>query len=126
MPGKAKNVRRAMNRIGEDIFPYYLEVRRADVMAQSSYQREEKLQNLTEVEELYGEIVKKGQCVSLKELAVTGRDLIQAGMKPGKEIGEKLQQLLDLVIENPELNEKECLLDILQKGVENSKISGEW
>ena len=116
MPAKAKNVRRAMNQIGEDIFPYYLEVRRADVMAQSTYQREEKLKNLTEVEELYAEIIKKGQCVSLKELAVTGRDLIQAGMKPGKEIGETLQKLLEVVIENPELNEKECLLDIWQKG----------
>lgn len=85
-------------------------------MAQSTYQREEKLKNLTEVEELYAEIIKKGQCVSLKELAVTGRDLIQAGMKPGKEIGETLQKLLEVVIENPELNEKECLLDIWQKG----------
>ena len=37
-------------------------------------------------------------------------------MKPGKEIGETLQKLLEVVIENPELNEKECLLDIWQKG----------
>ena len=118
MPAKAKNVRKAMNRIGEDIFPYYLEVRRADVMAQSMYQREEKLKNLTEVEELYAEIIRKGQCVSLKTLKVTGRDLIQAGMKPGKEIGEKLQKLLELVIDNPELNEKETLLNILKGEIE--------
>ena len=56
------------------------------------------------------EIIEKGQCVSLKELAVTGRDLIRAGMKPGKEIGEKLNELLNLVIENPEMNTKEILL----------------
>lgn len=40
-----------------------------------------------------GEIRQRGDCVSLKELAVTGADLIQAGMKPGKELGETLKRL---------------------------------
>ena len=110
MPEKAVNVRRAMNKIGEDIFPYYLEVRRADVLAQSMYQREEKLRNLDGVEERYREIVAAGQCVSLKELAVSGKDLIEVGMEPGKEIGETLRKMLELVIERPELNTKEELL----------------
>ena len=48
--------------------------------------------------------------MSLKDLAVTGRDLIGAGMSPGKEIGEKLKELLELVIEDPELNTKDELL----------------
>ena len=90
-----------------------MEVRRADVLAQSEYQRAEKLKNLDEVEQTYAEIIEKGQCVSLKELAVTGRDLIRAGMKPGKEIGEKLNELLNLVIENPEMNTKETLLNYI-------------
>lgn len=110
MPATAKNVRRAMNKIGEDLFPYYMEVRRADVLAQSMYLREEKIENLDEIEALYRDIVEARQCVSLKTLAVTGKDLIDAGMQPGKEIGEKLNELLELVIEQPELNEKEELL----------------
>ena len=113
MPATAKNVRRAMNMIGEDIFPYYMEVRRADVLAQSLYKREGKLENLDAIEALYRDIIEKGQCVSLKELAVTGKDLIEAGMTPGKEIGEKLNELLDLVIEQPDLNQKEKLLERL-------------
>ena len=113
MPAVPKNVRRAMNKIGEDIFPYYMEVRRADVLAQSEYRRAEKLKNLDEIEQTYAEIIEKGQCVSLKELAVTGRDLIRAGMKPGKEIGEKLNELLNLVIENPEMNTRETLLNYI-------------
>ena len=36
--------------------------------------------------------------------------LIASGMKPGKEIGEKLEELLKLVIEDPKLNTKEELL----------------
>lgn len=110
MPATAKNVRRAMNIIGEDLFPYYMEVRRADVLAQSMYQREEKLKNLDEIEQLYEEITAAGQCVSLKDLAVTGRDLIAAGIAPGKEIGNKLNELLNLVIEDPSQNTKKNLL----------------
>lgn len=110
MPATPKHVRRAMNRIGEELFPYYIEVRRADVMAQSLYKREEKLRNLNEIERLYYEITAANQCVSLKTLAVTGKDLIEAGMKPGKDIGRKLEYLLELVLENPALNTKEELL----------------
>lgn len=115
MPAEAENVRRAVNRIGEDLFSYYMEVRRADVLAQSMYRREEKIRNLDEIEELYSDVVKKEQCVSLKKLAVTGKDLIEAGMEPGKEIGKKLNELLELVIEKPELNTKKELLKFLWK-----------
>ncbi|WP_420319541.1 CCA tRNA nucleotidyltransferase [Faecalicatena contorta] len=111
MPATPKNVRRAMNKIGEDLFPYYMEVRRADVLAQSMYRREEKIRNLDEIEEIYKEIVRNKECVSLRSLAITGKDLIDAGMEPGKEIGEKLNELLELVIENPELNTKEKLME---------------
>lgn len=85
MPAEAKNVRRAMNKIGEDLFPYYQKVRRADTAAKSEYQRAEKNANLDGIERLYQEICEKKQCVSLKELAVTGRDLIAAGVTPGYE-----------------------------------------
>lgn len=113
MPAQAKAVRRAMSKIGEDIFSEYMEVRRADVLAQSLYKRDEKIRNLDEIEELYRQITAVGQCVSLKSLAVDGKDLIEAGMQPGKELGEKLDELLQLVIDHPELNTKEELLKYL-------------
>ena len=46
-------VRRAMNRIGEDIFPMLFAVHRADISAQSDYMREEKLRKFSYIEELY-------------------------------------------------------------------------
>jgi tRNA nucleotidyltransferase (CCA-adding enzyme) len=104
------HVRRAVHEIGEDLFPLYLEVRRADVAAQSMYQRKEKVADIDGVEKLYHEIMERKECVSLKTLAVTGKDLIAAGMKPGKEIGQMLEHFLDLVLEHPELNQKEELL----------------
>lgn len=110
MPVTPAHVRRAIHEIGEDLFPLYLEVRRADVSAQSMYQREEKVADIDGVEKLYHEIMERKECVSLKTLAVTGKDLIAAGMKPGKEIGQTLEHFLDLVLEHPELNQKEELL----------------
>ncbi len=112
IPAEPKRVRGAMNKIGEDLFPYYLEVRKADTMAQSEYLREEKLQNIRETESCYQDILEKKECVSLKDLAVSGSDLIADGMRPGKEIGMVLDRLLEMVIENPELNTKETLLDL--------------
>ncbi len=110
MPVTPAHVRRAVHEIGEDLFPLYLEVRRADVAAQSMYQHKEKVADIDGVEELYHEIMERKECVSLKMLAVTGKDLIAAGMKPGKEIGQMLEHFLDLVLEHPELNQKEELL----------------
>lgn len=110
MPAQPTNVRRAMNKIGEELFPYYLEVRMADTLAQSTYMREEKLQNLEEIRACYEEILEKSECVSLKTLAVTGKDLIADGMEPGKEIGRVLGILLEHVLDDPSLNQKEILL----------------
>lgn len=112
MPAQPRNVRRAMNKIGEDLFELYLEVRMADTLAQSEYLREEKLQNLQEIRQCYEEILQRKECVSLKTLAVTGSDLIKDGMQPGKELGIVLQKLLELVIEYPEYNTKEKLLEL--------------
>lgn len=112
MPAEPKNVRRAMNKIGVELFPYYLEVRKADTLAQSEYKQEEKLQNIEDIKACYESIMEKQECVSLKMLAITGSDLIEAGMEPGKEIGATLERLLELVIENPEYNTKEKLLQL--------------
>ena len=63
-----KYVRRAISRIGEDIFPLLYDVKKADLMAQSTYQREEKEQNLEAIYQIYHQIMDEAQCVSLKPL----------------------------------------------------------
>jgi len=108
-------VRRAVNKIGQDAFPGLFEVKRADILAQSNYHREEKLAAVAAWEQMYEEICAKQECVSLKMLAVTGSDLIAAGMKPGPALGEVLQNLLELVLEHPEYNTKEYLMKQAEK-----------
>ncbi|MBQ7583450.1 MAG: HD domain-containing protein [Lachnospiraceae bacterium] len=104
------NVRRAMHKIGPDIYRLLFPVRIADTLAQSMYKREEKLSYEKEIMRLYAGIIKEGDPVTLKDLAVTGGDLISAGYEPGPEIGKKLNELLELVIEDPTCNTKEYLL----------------
>ncbi len=108
-PG-VKYMRRAIARIGEEAFPDIFEVQEADICAQSNYKRESKIANLEANRKDYEEICTKKQCVSKATLAVTGKDLIACGMKPGKEIGAVLDAMLQDVIESPEHNEKVYLL----------------
>ena len=108
-------VRRALNRIGEDIFPGLFMVRRADIMSQSDYQREEKLAFVDAWEREYEDIVAREQCISVKNLAVSGKDLIAAGMEPGPELGDMLHRMLEHVLEAPEDNSREKLFEIFLK-----------
>lgn len=108
-------VRRAVNKIGEDVFPALFDIKRADVMAQSNHLRQEKLELIDRWQKLYEEVKEQKQCVSLKNLAVNGSDLIRAGWKPGKEMGEVLQKLLDMVLEQPQCNTVEILLAEAEK-----------
>ena len=109
MEATPKNVRRAMNRIGVELFPYYLAVRMADAKAQSPYRRREKIENIIAVRELYQEALIKDECVTLRQLAVSGRDLMELGMRPGRELGSMLSELLEYVIDDPQRNTKENL-----------------
>lgn len=56
-----------------------------------------------------------GDCLSLKELAVKGQDLIAFGVKPGKEMGAILHSLLEHVLEYPQDNQKEILLSKIEE-----------
>ncbi|MFA6309344.1 MAG: HD domain-containing protein [Clostridia bacterium] len=108
-------VRRAVNRVGDDIFPYLLQIKRADSLAQSPQSLNEKLEHLDRISFIYNEIKESNQCISLKNLAVTGGDLLNEGFTEGKMIGETLDLLLNMVLENPELNDKESLLKYIKK-----------
>lgn len=106
-----EGVRRGICQLGEELFPLFLEVKRADILGQNPAVWETKLKYLEEVKQLYQEIIQRGDCLSLKTLAVTGNDLIKDGVTPGKTMGELLGKLLDEVLEVPERNEKEWLLE---------------
>lgn len=114
-PANPVSIRKALVKDGLDQYPALFLVKRADIGAQSDYLRESKLKYVDAYEAVYNQIIENGDCLSLKELAVTGADLISAGMKPGKELGDVLERMLQDVLENPEWNKKEILLNRFQQ-----------
>ncbi len=110
-PAEAKSIRRAIRQIGEKDFSLLFDIRYADTMAQSEYMRQEKLDLIKDSRKVYEEILKSNDCVSLKNLAVNGRDLIALGIEPGKKLGSILKKMLDDVVDEPSHNTREYLLD---------------
>jgi tRNA nucleotidyltransferase (CCA-adding enzyme) len=107
-----KSIKKMLNRIGEDLLRDLIKVKWADILAQNLIYAKERLTNLVKVEQKLNAIVEARECFSIKDLAVDGKDLIDLGIKPGKEIGIVLNTLLDKVIEDNNLNDKVRLLEI--------------
>lgn len=104
-------IRKSISELGEEWFLPLLEVKTSDVEAQSDYQREEKLGKIEYWRNAFEEIRRAGDCLSLKNLAVSGKDLIAAGAAPGKEIGRILHEMLEEVLREPAHNTREYLLE---------------
>ena len=105
-----KSIRRWLGRLGPEAFFQLLEVKRADNMGQAYALVKDRLEQLEEMRVTAEEIVARGQCFSLKDLAVDGRDVIAAGTAPGPEVGRALDRLLEQVLSGEVPNEREALL----------------
>ena len=110
-----RNVRRAVNRVGTELFPLLLEVKEADTLGQSKYRREEKLNYIKEYKKLFEKVMREEQCVKKSDMKIKGKDLIALGMKPGKELGAVLDRLFEIVLDEPEKNTKENLIEEAHK-----------
>ena len=103
-------VRRLIVRIGVDRMEMMLKVRMADILSQSMYEREEKLEYLYELEEKYRKIISDGDCLRIKDLKISGKDLIGLGINPGPMLGDILDKLLEEVLDEPSRNNEEYLV----------------
>ncbi len=108
-PKGKRAMRRLMNRIGSSAMPYLFALQRADLLAQSDYDRTEKLAKLEAAQRCYQEICLAGEAVTRKDLAISGRDLQSMGIQPGPEMGKLLERLLETVLEDPSKNTAEEL-----------------
>ena len=105
-----RHVRRAVSKVGRDLFPLLLEVQLADTMAQSPRWRKEKMQRILQVFYIYEDILAREQCVQLSDLAINGKDLLELGVPKGPSIGRMLRLALEDVLEDPARNSREYLL----------------
>ncbi len=102
-------IKKLLCKIGEENFRLLLKVKRADIAAQSSYYKKEKLELLDVSEKILDQIVAEHQCFSMKDLDINGSDLLKLGIPQGKEIGRILDTLLNMVINEEIPNEKKLL-----------------
>lgn len=111
------SVRRAMSAMEDMVFDWLLLLQ--EVLMP------ERMDTVEMVRSLAKQIRERSDCIRLKTLAVTGKDLIQAGIQPGPALGKTLHLLFEKVLENPAWNEKDRLLTEVEvlKQSQNAEIS---
>ena len=106
-----KYVRRWLNKIGVDQFKRLLVLRRADIMGQSKYYREERIQKLDTVKDCLEEVLKEKPAFSIKDLEIDGEDIMKYMlMDECPEVGYWLKHILKQVIDGHLQNNREDLI----------------
>ncbi len=105
------SVRRILSVFGPEGLEDLLAVRHADAAGKYEKYLGEIERKNEEIRRLAAEILRDGDCISLKTLAISGKDLTEDGLPPGPVTGEILKTLLDAVIDGKLENEKSALLD---------------
>ena len=105
-----RNVRRLASRIGSEHMPGLITLKKADVMAQSDFEREKKLSDIDDMEKCYIMSVNNQEPLTVKDLKIDGRDLKQEGIEQGPKIGNILKSLLSEVVDDPNKNTRSFLL----------------
>jgi len=106
-------VRRFIARVGEPNLENMYRLRRADAYA---FSRDEKApHSILLLANRVEKILEAGRAFSIKDLAVTGNDLIEIGINPGRTMGIILNELLETVLDDPRQNTREKLLEIARK-----------
>lgn len=102
-------IKRLIRDLGEENIFDLLSLQRADAMCK---RKPNLYDSALEMENTVKDIINNNEPIYIKDLAINGEDLIKSGIKPGVELGKILNELLDMVIEKPELNKRDTLLEI--------------
>lgn len=106
----AKQARKLLHKLGEEKLRLLIELEYADVKSQNPIYTQERVSAIRAFSEKMEDVLAAENCFSLRDLTVSGRDLIALGMPQGPEIGRTLDRLLDLVMEEELPNERAVLL----------------
>lgn len=117
LPPTGPAIRRWLSRLGPEAFFQLLEVKWADNMGQNLEKVRGRLAELGEIRAQAERILAEKQCLTLKDLAVNGRDVIAAGIEPGPEVGQVLEGLLKRILDGEIQNQRNALL----KGINSIK-----
>jgi len=102
-----KNIRQLISRVGEENILSILELKKDYMMVNKSA---DTLRQIENIEKEIRKVLQEVPPLSLKDLALTGQDLKDLGYPEGKKLGQVLEELLNIVLEEPALNQKKILL----------------
>jgi tRNA nucleotidyltransferase (CCA-adding enzyme) len=94
LPTTAPGMRRIIGRLGVDTLHQLLEIKRADMAAQSTHELEQKKATLRSARLLLEDVLDEPPAFTVGDLAISGKDLITMGLKPGPAMGSILKTLL--------------------------------
>lgn len=116
-PESEVKIKKMLRDFGAECFFSLVEVKKADNTAQGTdiaLAESEKTENTKKTAE---KIIESGECFSLKQMKISGKELSDIGFK-GKSVGEELEKLLDMCIVSPELNDENKLVGLAEKHME--------
>jgi len=108
-----KAIKRRMAKLDNDpeLFKALCELKRADAKAHHPNYRQQRVDLSYELESCLGKILEEQQAFQLRDLAISGKDVIDCGVTPGPEVGKILKRTLDAVICEKIPNERDALLE---------------
>lgn len=118
--GSMFQLRKAIHEIGFEQSIRLIAVCRANVKAHSFLDMWRYLTTLDIAEKMLYQIKNSNECCDLKSLQISGIDLLELGVKPGKDIGRILNELLEVVMLHPYMNQHNWLLKIAEERMKNS------
>ena len=106
-------VKRWLSKIGEDNTRALFQAKTADLLAHNPDKIGYEMKKLKELEQELEDIVAAGEAFKLSDLKINGNDLKSLGYT-GRKIGDKLNEILSLIIDNKLENDKEKILEYLK------------
>jgi len=103
IPNERYEIKKILRYVPQDIFENLLTLKAIISLLES--------ETLVDVRQEAVDIAQKGECFTLRDLAINGSDLAELGIPKGKGMGDILESLLDMVMCNPELNVKSTLIE---------------
>lgn len=107
-----KYVKKLINEMGKDEVLKLFKLMEFDRIAHNP---PHDFRSLNELKRLYNEIIEKEEAVSIKDLKISGKDIIELGVSQGKEIGIVLKLIFERVLEDSSLNERKILIKLAKE-----------
>ena len=108
---RTNSIKKLINRVGKNNIDDLINLQIADIIgSKPPYEFEDIINLKKEIQR----VLDAKEPLSVKDLAINGHDLMSVGIQPGKRMGEILNELVEIVLKDPELNIKEKLLEIVK------------